>query len=920
MLTFGPSILAFRALYRAVFYEKIFTKSILIHLLCGIVEGGSQGIAMIIFVYFFENTQQYITLLYLDVVSFLPFLFYIIPAFSKCRMSSFLNLIFAVIPLASVVVISWHYEFYWQMVVACTLNIVPYWRSLVLWKQNRNKKFDKHRNLVSFVRELTKLVAIIVGFNLVYFTDTINQNEYWLVDSDYLVSVVIVCIAPFILHHTTTWGMKALMPITTTTLPLLFSTVLSLLIYLLTCHWNVISEIENGMCTFYAGDADWWFVACFVGVFFSVVFLCFHIINQSQYVTKTRDVWTIPDVSVISPESSLLLNRQMDDTSNSTTSVKDEATFQQMNIIVCATMYHENQKEMERLLESFTKLDSKEESKGHVYFCIVFDDACRTEGTTLHCNLFVDQLVRLLQQERIKLEYETQWFGAVAFGTFKNTTPITVFLKDSSKIKRNKRYSQLVLFNYAQRILPMKNTFVLFTDGDTYFSPSSVEKLCLEISAEPRCGAISGRVFPDGKGIWAQYQQFEYATSHWLQKTAEEELGTVLCCPGCFTLVRLESVFDVSMKDINVFEKYCEQPKSGMGVLTHNFGEDRWMSYLLVERGWWLKYCSITKSKSFCPTTTMEFFNQRRRWLTSTWANTAMIVKNWMTIKTNNKRVNTLFMIYTFINFIATFATPATTLLLVYGFLVNNDIPYCEVIAFVLAVCPTLFFLIVEIITMFKPSPRFEIITVDILKWFYAFEMLLVVANIVYSCVTVSTISISLLFCGLLIVIYAVTILLHAEFEKILGGVITFFLIPTTNILLIIYSLVHLNDVTWGTREQKGEAIEKLILAKESNYNYLERSDRFTVSEVTNVKKMQSQLRKTQFGTAVIFLIASTFWIGLSVGLMVLDSLFKFTIFGMSFSFMLVPTCLTLALTLTQFFSMLFHRMNTLAFILSRTE
>lgn len=44
--------------------------------------------------------------------------------------------------------------------------------------------------------------------------------------------------------------------------------------------------------------------------------------------------------------------------------------------------------------------------------------------------------------------------------------------------------------------------------------------------------------YPVGSSIIAQYQKFEYAAGHWLQKTAEDVIGTVLCSPGCFTLVR----------------------------------------------------------------------------------------------------------------------------------------------------------------------------------------------------------------------------------------------------------------------------------------------------------------------------------------------------------------------------------------------
>lgn len=49
--------------------------------------------------------------------------------------------------------------------------------------------------------------------------------------------------------------------------------------------------------------------------------------------------------------------------------------------------------------------------------------------------------------------------------------------------------------------------------------------------------------------IW--YQKFEYAVSHWLQKSTEHMIGCVLCSPGCFSLFRASALMDD-----NVMRKY----------------------------------------------------------------------------------------------------------------------------------------------------------------------------------------------------------------------------------------------------------------------------------------------------------------------------------------------------------------------------
>ncbi|GAB1227477.1 hypothetical protein ENUP19_0340G0063 [Entamoeba nuttalli] len=924
VLTFAPMMLLFYSFYKYLFYEETPKQSFIFYLLEGIIEGGSQGIALIILVFFYENTQQYITMLYIELVSFVPFICYSMPKLKSCKLNGIILLISSIFPIVTAVIISIHYRFYWQIITVDLLFVAPYWRSYLTGVSGGYiTQIEKHRYFTSFIRELTKIIGLIVGCCFVYYTNQINPTERWLINQIYLLPLYCSLLIPFILQITISWGMKAALPITTATLPMIISIIIALLLYLSTCHWYWIPEIFEGMCIYYAGDTDWWFVGCFIGVFVSCCLFCKRLVEQKRYINKTRDVWSIPDVCCISFSNSLLLNRRTDEIIQNEMRGSDEDTFKTKRIVICATMYHETEAEMTQLIKSFKRLDNIPSSKDHIVFCIIFDDSCTVDRLTLYFNLFAEQIIRLLYQERVKMEYKVQWFGAIALGVFKNGTSLTILFKDSHLIKKNKRYSQLMLFNYAIKTYGKEDTFILFTDGDTYFSPSSVRKLCLEISSNPRCGAISGRIYPDGKGVWASFQKFEYATSHWLQKPAEELLGSVLCCPGCFTLLRLEAIYEDNLRDKRIFDKYSEPPQSSIGILTHNFGEDRWLSYLLIEKGWELKYCSITKSKSYCPTTTQEFFNQRRRWLTSTWANLVMIIKNWMRIKRNNKKISTGFMIYTFLNFISSFTTPPTTLLLIYGLLVNLEIPYTQVIALALSVFPVLIFLIIEVVVHYLPAPSFEIWCINIISGIYGIEMLLVIVNLIYSLITIQQISINLIFCGALVIVYVITIVLHCEFNRIVGGIITIFLIPTTNILLIIYSFMHMSDVSWGTREQHYEGtLQKIVYAQNSDINYIDQISIFTPESSTEKhnKKMRSKLKKTQFITILLFFFTSLCWIILSLLLMFLDYQYHLKIIGISFSFMIVPTCLTILLVGVQFICMMFHRIDSLAFILSHSE
>lgn len=51
--------------------------------------------------------------------------------------------------------------------------------------------------------------------------------------------------------------------------------------------------------------------------------------------------------------------------------------------------------------------------------------------------------------------------------------------------------------------------------------------------------------------------------------------------------------------------------------------------------GWTLQYCASADAQTYCPETFKEFYNQRRRWITSTIANLQVLklcAYSWKTI------------------------------------------------------------------------------------------------------------------------------------------------------------------------------------------------------------------------------------------------------------------------------------------------
>jgi len=81
-------------------------------------------------------------------------------------------------------------------------------------------------------------------------------------------------------------------------------------------------------------------------------------------------------------------------------------------------------------------------------------------------------------------------------------------------------------------------------DGDVVFEPDAIVKLVDLMKRDAAIGATCGRIHPQGSGLIAMYQKFEYAVGHWLQKATEDVLGNVLCAPGCFSLYRLTALVE----------------------------------------------------------------------------------------------------------------------------------------------------------------------------------------------------------------------------------------------------------------------------------------------------------------------------------------------------------------------------------------
>ncbi|XP_076851643.1 uncharacterized protein LOC143502807 [Brachyhypopomus gauderio] len=381
-----------------------------------------------------------------------------------------------------------------------------------------------------------------------------------------------------------------------------------------------------------------------------------------------------------------------------------------------------------------------------------------------------------------------------------------VHLKDKELIRHKKRWSQVMYLYYllGWRLnrkyfkIEKTNTYILALDGDTDFQPSAVMLLIDRLNLYPEVGAACGRIHPTGTGPMVWYQKFEYAVGHWLQKTAEHVFGCVLCSPGCFSLFRASALMDD-----NVMKRYTTKATEASQYVQYDQGEDRWLCTLLLQQGWRVEYNAASDAYTNAPQDFKEFYNQRRRWGPSTMANTIDLLSSGDLTSERNSSISMPYILYQVISMGVSILGPATVCMMVAGsltFIVNMD----PNIALVLATAPP----VVYLALCFKLKADTQIQIAAVMSVLYAFLMTGTILSIIGDMVKQQTfMTPSGLFFISMVLLYATTAVLHPqELFLVIYGVIYFLCIPSSYLLLVIYSIVNMNSVSWGTRETVGQA------------------------------------------------------------------------------------------------------------------
>ena len=216
----------------------------------------------------------------------------------------------------------------------------------------------------------------------------------------------------------------------------------------------------------------------------------------------------------------------------------------------------------------------------------------------------------------------------------------------------------------------------------------------------------------------------------------------------------------------------------------------------MLKQGWRVEYSAASDSFTACPLTFKEFYNQRRRWMPSTLLNVIDLIKDYKEVVEKNDDISYLYIAYQFFNLIGTVVGPGSIFLMLIGaFSIAFGLTSQEALilnsvlvgVFIIACCTI--------------KSDYQIIIAQLISLVYAVIMIGVYVGIMLQIKEDGPLSLSAIGFFATFGSFLFAAILHPqEISCLLCAVVYVVTIPSMYLLLTIYSLFNMNNVSWGTR------------------------------------------------------------------------------------------------------------------------
>jgi len=648
-------------------------------------------------------------------------------------------------------------------------------------------------------------------------------------------------------------------------------------------QWTCHGKLDQGMFMWHLGIglALWWL---------SQLWIAGHIwIAKNERLASTESLFVLPRYESAVIEQSMMLNRRRTDyfdrkmlrhpdeedpdvtqsgaccCGGPRTTVKDGEEVRQEimapKILLCATMWHENEKEMLALLKSIFNMDADQsarrlaqeyfairdpdyyEFEAHIFFDDAMEDSNEGERTF---NKYVSTLVETVDRAASAvhqtvieiappIKTPTPYGGRLTWFMPGGNT-LVVHMKDRKKSRIKKRWSQVMymyfllgfrlmgrfqsklLENITQDKRGRTKKAISREDGMFFkdlLGPQNVlqaeNTFILAVDGDVTFKPDAVRLLVDrmrkNKNVGAASGRIHPIGSGpviWYQKfeyaTAywlQKATEHMLGCVLC-----APGCFSLyrasSLLDDNVMRKFTSVGDEANQILQWDLGEDRWLCTLLLERGYRVEYCAAADCLTHAPKSFTEFFKQRRRWIPSTLANIVEIVINYKFLIKINPSISIWYILYQIFYVMSTILGPATIIIAIADAL-NAVTDNSLWSCFAQAALPAIIFVGICYLPIKQET---QIFAAGVMGTYYAIQMMVVIVGTLVRVVDGSWRTTGVMFVVVLVVIFIVTALLHPmEISCIYPLMVYFLCIPIGYILIVIYSLCNLHVGEWGTRE-----------------------------------------------------------------------------------------------------------------------